>query len=226
MSRSWLSRQPWCGFLKQTNAPTPTIVYIEGNIGVGKSTLLETLQEKGYPVVQEPVSLWTNFHGINFLELYSQDMQKWAFTFQSMVLSTLWQAQLEAVQSKAPIVVAERSLHSVVKMFAKAQTAEGFMCPEQFVLLESMSKAMASQFNRKEHHIYLRGSATLAYQRLKSRARMEETSLSQEYLQTLHRILDDWMEAEPALHAVVDATGTPEAVQQQVLQVLGQLHES
>jgi len=81
-------------------------------------------------MVQEPVSLWTNVHGINFLELYSQDMHQWALTFQSMVLSTMWQAQLKVVQSGAYVVIAERSLHSVVKMFAKAQMTEGFMCPE------------------------------------------------------------------------------------------------
>lgn len=220
-----MSSQPWCGFFKQKQKidPSPTIVYIEGNIGIGKSTLLKTLQDNGFPVVQEPVSLWTNFEGINFLELYSQDMEKWAFTFQSMVLYTLWQTQLQAIKSDAPVVVAERSLHSVVKMFGQAQLEAGFINKEQLVLLECTAKTMVAQFNRKEHIIYLRGNPEIAYQRLRSRARAEETSLSQEYLQSLHQILDNWMETEPAVHAVVDATGTPEAVHHQVLKALRQL---
>lgn len=223
MSLAWLSRQPWCKTFKQTAVKQPVVVYIEGNIGVGKSTLLKNLEEKGYLVVQEPVSQWTNYHGINFLELYSQDMQKWAFTFQSMVLSTLWQTQLKATRQENPIVIAERSLHSVVKMFAKTQKDAGFINEEQFVLLDNTAKTMISQYERKEYFIYLRGSATTAYQRIQQRARDEENTLSKDYIQQLHLILDNWMENEPGLHAVVDATGSPETVQQQVIKALGQL---
>ncbi|XP_034253645.1 deoxynucleoside kinase-like [Thrips palmi] len=196
MALAWLSRQPWYNKFKQTAVKQPVIVYIEGNIGVGKSTLLKNLEEKGYLVVQEPVSQWTNYHGINFLELYTQDMQKWAFTFQSMVLSTLWQTQLEAIQQENPVIIAERSLHSVVKMFAKTQKDAGFI--------------------NEEH-------ATTAYQRIQQRARDEENTLSKDYIQQLHLILDNWMENEPGLHAVVDAIGSPETVQQQVIEALGQL---
>ncbi|XP_034241722.1 deoxynucleoside kinase-like [Thrips palmi] len=223
MALAWLSRQPWYNKFKQTAVKQPVIVYIEGNIGVGKSTLLKKLEEKGYLVVQEPVSQWTNYHGINFLELYTQDMQKWAFTFQSMVLSTLWQAQLEAIQQENPVIIAERSLHSVVKMFAKTQKDAGFMNEEQYVLLDNTAKTMVSQYKRKEYFIYLRGGVSTAYKRIHKRARDEESTLSKGYIQQLHLILDNWMENEPGLHAVVDATGSPETVQQQVIEALGQL---
>lgn len=210
--------------MKQATRPkSPTVVYIEGNIGIGKSTLLTTLQEHGYPVVQEPVSLWTNFHGINFLDLYSKDMEKWAYTFQSMVLFTSWQTQLKFMQGSAPVVVAERSLHSVVKMFVQMQREANMINKEQYVLLQEMCKSMTAQFQRKEHHIYLRGTPEIAFQRIQTRARKEENTLSKDYIQGLHTVLENWMDNEPALHAVVDASSTPETVQQQVLRAIHQL---
>lgn len=224
MSQAWFRRQRWCGIWKQPTAPRqPVVVYIEGNIGIGKSTLLKGLEEKGFPVVQEPVDLWTNFHGINFLDLYSKNMEKWAFTFQSLVLFTLWQTQVEVLQGSAPVVVAERSLSSVMRMFVQTQLENKFITSEQFILLEEMSKTMSAQLNRQEYYIYLRGSSTTAFQRLQSRARAEETTLSKGYLQQLHTVLDTWMDNEPKLHAVVDASGTPETIQQQVLRALSQL---
>ncbi|XP_034255336.1 uncharacterized protein LOC117653641 [Thrips palmi] len=106
-------------------------------------------------------------------------------------------------------------------MLAEANTepeAEGV--PEAKAQLEDEEPPEA-KYKRKEYFLYLRGSATTAYQRIQQRARDEENTLSKDYIQQLHLILDNWMENEPGLHAVVDATGSPETVQQQVIEALG-----
>ena len=74
---------------------TSDIVYIEGNIGTGKSTFVDLLQnhikefeknERYQPkLIQEPVDEWmTTFDadGKNILERFYEDQDRWSFTFQ------------------------------------------------------------------------------------------------------------------------------------------------
>ena len=69
------------------------LIYVEGNIGTGKSTFVENLRcvlEKNYPglkfaVVQEPVDQWMQMKdrdGKNLLEHFYSDQVKYSFPFQ------------------------------------------------------------------------------------------------------------------------------------------------
>lgn len=198
------------------------VVFLEGNIGVGKSTALRALEKEGYITVTEPIERWIDFKGINFLDLYSKNMTKWAFTFQTMALFTLWKKQREALKSPARIIIMERSVHSVIKMFAANQVKSGFISQEQYVLLSEMSQSWAELKERKEAFIYLRGSPLLAYQRSQSRGRQEESEIPLEYFQDLHEALENWIPMEKNVK-VVDASAAPEAVCQRILQVVSQL---
>ena len=65
------------------------IVSIEGNIGSGKSTLIDILKKSNlnYVFIPEPVSLWNEIKdhdGTTILERYYQDPKSYAFSFQMM----------------------------------------------------------------------------------------------------------------------------------------------
>jgi deoxycitidine kinase/deoxyguanosine kinase len=67
-----------------------TLISIEGNIGAGKSTLIETLKTRFPNVVfvDEPVDVWstvTDKDGTTILEKYYADQKRYAFAFQMMV---------------------------------------------------------------------------------------------------------------------------------------------
>lgn len=199
------------------------VVIVEGNIGIGKSTALNALKEKGFTVVTEPVEDWVDFKGINFLSLYTSDMTKWAFTFQTMALYTLWNKQMEKLNNPEKIIIVERSVHSVVKMFAANQVRSGFMHHEQYVLLEEMANSLSKLSKRKEVFIYLKGDPKLAFKRSNSRGREEESIIPLEYFQDLHNTLENWMKTEGKLQAVVDSTQTSDAVQRDILRAISQL---
>ena len=68
------------------------IIYIEGNIGSGKSTLVSNLK-KHYEgrsdilFLQEPVHLWENIKdedGNNMIEKFYSNQEKYSFAFQIM----------------------------------------------------------------------------------------------------------------------------------------------
>lgn len=76
-----------------TMARPNKLVYVEGNIGTGKSTFVENLRQvitKNYPglrftVVQEPVDQWMamkDSNGKNLLEHFYSDQVKYSFPFQ------------------------------------------------------------------------------------------------------------------------------------------------
>jgi len=58
---------------------------VEGNIGAGKSTFVEKLREleigKEINTIPEPVNVWTNYNGHNYLQLFYDNPRKWTFTF-------------------------------------------------------------------------------------------------------------------------------------------------
>ena len=65
--------------------------FVLGNVGAGKSTLVDILTGEDGRIsgVPEPVAVWQNFSGtgVNLLELMFNDGPRWAGTFQ--LVSTL-----------------------------------------------------------------------------------------------------------------------------------------
>jgi len=57
-------------------------IVVDGNIGSGKSTQLELLDEAGFNITLEPIDQWP-------LELYYSDPERWGLLFQMIILQTL-----------------------------------------------------------------------------------------------------------------------------------------
>jgi deoxyadenosine/deoxycytidine kinase len=63
-------------------------ILVEGNIGVGKTTLINIFsQEKDVEIALEPVDKWQNLNGINLFQRYYKEPNKFFATFQSYVFS-------------------------------------------------------------------------------------------------------------------------------------------
>jgi len=76
--------------------PVPLLVSIEGNIGSGKSTLMDQLRgmRSDWIFIDEPVSLWSglrNEEGCSLLQLFYSDRRRWSYTFQNCALLTRYQ---------------------------------------------------------------------------------------------------------------------------------------
>lgn len=104
-------------------------VYVEGNIGVGKSSVLDLLSSKGVMVIKEPVQEWKNFEGYNMLGIFYSNPGDWAMTFQVMVMITMWGFKCVSKQ-----VVYERSPYSAVHVFAAMQYGNNLIRHQDFVV--------------------------------------------------------------------------------------------
>eukprot|EP00494_Astrolonche_serrata_P031574 UN31843 len=160
----------------------PNVVSVEGNIGVGKSTLLKNLEKEGYTVLQEPVnSTW-----FKYLPLLYSDPKRWGCTFQLEVLHwfnklrTLILPQL-ADQSK-PIII-ERSPQSSFYIFCQNLYDSGLMSEWEVEIIKRTYDVVAW---KPAQTIYLQIDPKVSCERIKERNRDGENEIDFELIRDLH----------------------------------------
>ena len=82
--------------MAEFNQSGPVVVFVEGNIGSGKSTLVRSLaakyeNHKDVYFLQEPVDEWKTIvdeNGVDIITNYYKDQKAFAFKFQMMAYIT------------------------------------------------------------------------------------------------------------------------------------------
>lgn len=93
------------------------IFVIEGAIGVGKSTILQGLENLGYPVYYEPIDEWKPW----LEEFYLNGGSAFAaITLQYKILETIVERTKRIYQANQEVVIMERSLLSGLLVFVAA----------------------------------------------------------------------------------------------------------
>lgn len=169
---------------------------IEGNIGSGKTELLNKLKENlDCEIIIEPVNVWQTIIGDNnknILQHFYDNPKRYAYIFQAIVLQTRLQS-IEIPQSKN-IRFTERSIWTDKYIFGK-------VCIETNLMNELEKNAYLLSFNwlekifskKPDGIIYLQCSPNKCLNRVNLRARNEETSISIDYLQTIHDNHESWL---------------------------------
>lgn len=186
-------------------------IAVEGNIATGKSSFIDLLDhaKQEWAVIPEPVAKWTNVsakcdghdvsssqqHGGNLLKLFYDDINRWAYTFQSYVLFSRLRTQQKPppssiLQRRNPVLFYERSWHSDRDIFARNCYENGAMTETEWNVYQECSdyliKVISSDSYKLDGLIYLRADPEVCYQRMHKRARPEEECVSLEYLTSLH----------------------------------------
>ncbi|XP_038077952.1 deoxynucleoside kinase-like [Patiria miniata] len=174
----------------------PITISIEGNIGSGKTTLMNFFA--GHDVVttiDEPVQKWRNARGHNLFELMYRDPKRWSFAFQSYVQLTM--LENHRAQVATPFKMMERSVYSARYIFVENMHLTSTMSDPEFTVLDELFQWVISN-----HHIgvdriiYLRTSPEQCYERIQQRCRTEEEGIPLEYLKSLHQLYEDWLISE------------------------------
>ncbi len=169
------------------------IIIIEGNVGAGKTTFLNYLQNHGgYKVIQEPVSLWQNVGGHDLLGDFFLTPDRWAFTAQSYILTTRIDQMIEC-QTNFTKVFIERSIYSGLYCFAKVAHDVGWMNDMEWELYQILWKREILKIKSiPMAFIYLRTPAEICFQRMAQRARKEEKPIQLDYLKRIEQEYDLW----------------------------------
>ncbi len=191
------------------------ILMLEGNIGAGKSTFLNIIQNHmpDIAVVLEPTAQWQKLEGGNLLDLFYRDTPRWAYTFQSFAFISRIKTQKDALNitpAYKPLLL-ERSIYCDRYCFAKNCFESGTITPLEWNLYtEWFSWLSEDTAVKPDGFIYLQTTPQTCYKRLLKRNRSEEAGVSLHYLETLHNKHEDWLihkkEISPCLSTVPTLT--------------------
>lgn len=150
-------------------------IVIEGNIGGGKSTVLNMISQRTrQPIFLEPVDTeWKEG-----LDLFYTDHSRWGFAFNLKVLMTYHQWRnnnFKAIYERCPM--------SSKHVFSQLQYENNLMTSFENKLYQEYYDNLAWE---PDVMIYIRTPAEVCYERMNSRARECEANVPLEYLQQVN----------------------------------------
>lgn len=203
-----------------------TLVFIEGNISAGKSTLVQGLREEGFTVWEENVDKITKEYvdeaaGKSILQLFYDDMKENGFRLQVASLTARWEIIKEALESDSEVVFVERSHLTDYHSFAINLYEQGLISPMDWKIYVSLVQQHIHDANKhfegiSVRWVYLRADPETCLKRLLERRRPEESGVTIEYLTTLHSKLEEW---STKCEHVVDATRDKKTVLDEVIAI-------
>lgn len=180
----------------------PLIISIEGNIGTGKSTLIEKVQtyfNETYPDVKiiyipEPVDVWTSVtdtNGMTILEKYYGDQHKYAFPFQMMAYISRLSIIRKALKEERGIIIMERSIFTDCEVFAKMLYDDGKIEEIEYnIYMKWFNEFIGDLPNI--WHIYIQADPTVSAGRVVKRGRQGEI-IPLSYLEKCHDYHENWL---------------------------------
>lgn len=192
----------------------PFIVSLEGNIGAGKSTIIEKLQQiygcddswkyfgdladAKIVFMKEPVDVWTSIRdsvtGESIFEKFYKDSKTYSFAFQVMVYNTHLEAFRKVVRDNPDCVllICERSIDAGRHIFAEMLRDDGMIDDVSFQVYKRLVESTANEFPL-DAIMYLDVAPTVCLERIGKRAREGEDGIPLEYLEKCDRYYRKWL---------------------------------
>jgi deoxyadenosine/deoxycytidine kinase len=202
----------------------PKIISIEGNIGAGKTTILNHIEKilcntgnKKIRVLREPVDIWSTVKtpdpdsisgSKTILQKFYEDPQKYAFPFQMLAFSTRL-SEIKQMISKYPdceIILCERSLEADANIFAKMLYDDGNIDDISYQVYCRMFADMALPYTVFKI-FYLDIPVKTCLDRIKYRNRDGEANIGMEYLEKCKKYHDEWFQKPDLKYEIVNING-------------------
>jgi deoxyadenosine/deoxycytidine kinase len=163
-------------------------VVVAGNIGVGKSTLVQLLCErlswKPYyePVAENP-----------YLEDFYADMRTWAFHSQVFFLTHRLRIHRRLLDHPTS-VVQDRSVYEDAEIFAQNLYQQGLLNHRDYISYRDLYRVLSEFLPPPDLIIYLRASVATLMERISLRGRTYEREITPDYLSQLNALYEVWIE--------------------------------
>lgn len=162
-------------------------VAVAGNIGVGKSTLVEMLCEKlDWEPFYEPVA--ENPYLADFYE----DMPAWSFHSQIFFLSHRLRSHHDLALHPTS-VIQDRSVYEDAEVFAQNLFRQGHIQARDYRTYRELYETVIGFLPPPDLVIYLRASVPTLLRRIASRGRDYESHIEADYLAGLNALYEAWI---------------------------------
>lgn len=170
---------------------TVKIYCIDGNIGAGKTTILNELKKRGYCVYEEELSDWGEL-----LNRFYTNQTRWMCTLQIAILHSMNQQYKKLIHSHntAPygqgkglgerpnVVFIERSPQSSM-IFVKNGIKQEYIDDEEANVIKNIYNDL---YWKPDKVFYINTDVNTCYERMKMRKRNCEKDVPKEYLEFIH----------------------------------------
>jgi len=164
-------------------------IAIAGNMGTGKSTLVDFLA-RTYSVVP--------FYEPNdenpYLTDFYKDMKGWAFQSQLYFLANKFRLHQE-LDRQPGVVALDRTIFEDAEIFATALHQMRKISKRDWHTYQSFYGAILDAIRPPDLMIYLRCSMRTLRQRIRLRGRAMEKDVPLSYLKRLERLYEEWIES-------------------------------
>lgn len=152
-------------------------IAIEGNIGVGKTSLARLMARRlGARLIEDRVD------DNPFLERFYEDAGAYAFQTQLVFLMNRYKQQLALQQQD---LFADLSVFDYI--FARDRIfANVVLGDDELALYERVASELEAKVHRPDLAVYLQASGPVLFDRIQTRGRSYERSLSRDYLEALN----------------------------------------
>lgn len=185
------------------------MISLEGNVGVGKSTVLRELQRRGIRVQPEAVDHWT------LLESFYHNPRRFGFGFQLQVLVSYCATPMNTQ-------IVERSSEAALQVFVPLAEANGHIRADEAHELRRMAAMLPVPDIRR--FVFLVADPALCLRRIAWRNREGEERITLEYLRQLDDAYARFMGGIPDNQKVIVAVhedDTPSMLADRIVNALG-----
>jgi deoxyadenosine/deoxycytidine kinase len=162
-------------------------VAVAGNIGVGKSTLVNKLCQKlGWQPFYEPVA------ENPYLSDFYSDMPSWSFHSQVFFLTHRLRSHYQLARHPDS-AIQDRSVYEAAGIFAQNLYRRGFIHPRDYETYRELYETLVEFLPPPDLVIYLRSRVPTLMQRIASRGRDYERTISPDYLTSLNDLYEKWI---------------------------------
>ena len=164
-------------------------IAIAGNIGVGKSTLVEFLSRTyGISPYYEPSE------DNPYLPDFYADMKRWSFHSQLYFLSNKFRIH-QQLDRMPGLVVLDRTIFEDAEIFATALHDMQYMDDRDWQTYTNFYRSILEAIKPPDLMIYLRCSMRTLRKRIKLRGRAMEQDVPLAYLKRLDRLYEAWIKS-------------------------------
>jgi deoxycitidine kinase/deoxyguanosine kinase len=213
--------------------PHPIIISVDGNIGSGKSTNVNDLQEyfknKGTDdiiFVQEPVGEWNSVvdkDGTPILANFYKDQKQYAFRLQMLAYISRLALLRDVAKKGYKYIITERCVGTDRNVFSKMLYDKGDIAHDEYIIYNKWHEEFAKDVPISAI-VYIRASPETCLSRVNIRAR-EGENIPIEYLEECHRYHDEWIQGENIPKLYIDANTDFKQNPERKLQILKQIDD-
>lgn len=162
-------------------------IVVAGNIGAGKSTLVQILSERlGFKPFFEPVN------DNPYLEDFYRNMEAWSFHSQLYFLTRRLRIHKQLLDAEGS-VVQDRSVYEDAEVFARNLYLQEDMSTRDYGVYQDLYRILIDLLPPPNLVVYLRTSVDTLLQRINTRGRGFEAGISRSYLERLNVLYEEWI---------------------------------